>query len=210
MYEFDTNKSCLKQISLSNAESKSIWDLSDKYGVSIDTIRGAEDYLYFDVCWYEDEEKTNFQTGLYRYNLKEAHIEKMVDSFICNGFQLINEDCIFYMDLHYNMKMLTLSTNKETLVRSTDGNFGAFSYDGQYLYYYGLNADCIEVYNLKGKKIEEIPFPYIECYFGDMQYLFADGYTRDSENEEEEMPILAYFDKSQIGTKTSEWKCIKE
>lgn len=207
LYKFDTNKKCLEQINLSNAKSKTIWDLSGKHGVTLDTIRGEGNYLYFDVSWYEDKKKLS--SGLYRYNLQENKKEKVVDDFICNSFQIIGKEHILYMDLNYNLNIYTITTGKEKQIRKSDGNFGEFSCDGQYLYYWGNNSKQVEVYSLDGKKIEDIAFPYTQCYFGDSGYLFADGCDENAEKEEKGI-LLAYFDKNQIGTGKQKWKYVKQ
>lgn len=197
-------RACLEKTSLDNKVT-TIIDLSQYYGVCLDTILGYGDYIYFDAAWYEDKEQKKLQAKLYRYNVNTDKLEVVLDDFICNGYQMVDENCMIYMELDYSIKKMDIRTGKEIILRPTDGNFFDFSYDGVYLYINNHYDNKIEVYNLDGNKIDEIEFYGGNCYFGDSEYLFVQDMA-DKNGELSEEYGTYILDKSQIGSDKKEWK----
>lgn len=199
-------KKCLEKTSLDGKVS-TIIDLSQYNSVCIDTIQGYENFVYFDAGWYEDEEKKNMVSRLYRYNIDTNKVEVVLEDFICNGYQIVDNTCIVYMDMDYNIKKKSIETGKEAIIRPTDGKYSVFSYDGTNVYFHNSIKNKIEVYNLEGKNIDNIEINNGNCYFGDSDYLFVSDIPNKN-SEYSESCGLYVFDKKQIGSGKQDWKGI--
>lgn len=185
-----------------------IFDLSQYHGVSLDTIQGYKDYIYFYATYYQDKERKKLCSKLYKYNINTHKIEVVLDNFICNEYRLMDENNLIYMDLDYSIKRKNIKTKEEKVIRPTDGNYSEFSYDGNNVYFNNVMNDKIEIYNLQGKKIDEIEIYGGNCSFGDSKYLFVENMP-DKDGEFSEKYGLYVFDKSKIGSKEKEWKGIE-
>lgn len=199
-------KKCLEKTSLDGKVS-TIIDLSQYNSVFLDTIQGYENFVYFDASWYEDEEKKNMVSRVYRYNIDTNKVEVVLEDFICNGYQIVDNTCIVYMDMDYNIKKKSIETGKETIIRLTDGKYSVFSFDGTNVYFHNNVENKIEVHSLEGKNIDNIEINNGNCYFGDSDYLFVSAIPNKN-SEYSESCGLYVFDKKQIGSGKQEWKGI--
>ena len=189
--EYDDSSAYLIKLNPKDLKKETIFDMKGKYGVDIESVMGYGDYIYFNVDYFEDKEMKNAKSVIYRYNTKINTTEVFIEDLINNGFKLINENEILYMDLDYNLKIRNIETEKERIIRKTTGVFGNFSFDGNYVFFYGVAQEESEengyvfVYDLGGKLINKISLHGGECLFGDSKYLFCrDQFDKDGNWDE--------------------------
>lgn len=205
LYKVDDSegKKCFIRYNMKNCKQECIMDLSDKVGAGMDSVYGYKNYVYFAANWFEDEAMSIQKNMIYRYNIDNGEIETVLEDFICNEFQLIDENTLLYYDLDYSIKRLDILTGEEYVIRETKGEYGLFSYDGTNVYYYDESGDCIEIYDVEGNEIDVIELDNMECYFGDENYLFAYSYLDNGE-----VGTYMYLDKKQIGTDNKDWNTL--
>ena len=204
-FVYEEKQKYLQRIDFDN-NKEIIFDLSDYYNGSITTIHGYGDYLYFDAVWFEDESQSKLISRLYRYNMTTNEIEMVLDDFICNGYQMIDDTTILYMDLSYNILKLDIKTGKSEILYQSTGNYGAFSYDGMYLYVKDFSKSNADIYDLDGALIDTIEVPSGDCLFGDSEYLFISNVLESDDSVVDESEVFWYvLPKSQIGNSEKEY-----
>lgn len=202
LYQFwDNGEECyLEKIDL-EGHKEIIYDVSNLNKPVISNIAGYGEYVYFDVTWYTDAEQKQVASKLYRYHTKTKEVEEVLKEFVCNTFQLIDEDTILYMDISYNILKMDMTTNQTTNLILSSGNYFPFSYDGIYMYIENINEGMVDVYDLDGNKLDSIDLLSGECAFGDSEYLFVRNVISDNGEE------LCWYvlSKNQIGTSEKQW-----
>lgn len=194
---------CLGRIS-ADGEITTISDYSDKEYFYIGIVRCYGNYVYYNVSSYSDEDYNDYNSDLYRYNIDTEETELVIeDFFFSEGYLLIDEENILYLNSDNEFNIININTEDKTTVLEWNEEYcNGFSYDGIYIYIIDMSSDVC-IYDTAGNFVDKITCG--TCLFGDSEYLFVEAGDEPGAEQSGNGWGLWALDKSQLGSENKEW-----
>lgn len=191
-----------------DGSSRVVYDMTGKEHAHIDDFTGEGLNLYFTATW---EENGDYRNSLVRYDTQKDQAEVVEEDYPGSEARFIDDHTLIYQDVKNNYYKMDLDTKKDELLIEGENSFYRMSTDGVYIY---VSTDTgLNVYDLDGKKIDEIAAAEADVKFGDSEYLFIESsYEPETQPTEEQLEAdeqppecMWILDKKQIGSAKKDW-----
>ena len=151
-----------------------IYEQSGTYP-SMYRIEAYGDYVFFQAGYFEDEEMENMQGAIYAYNTQTNEVSCLKSGAVSS--YMIEGDVLYY-GTEQGIQAFHLKTKKEENCIETKDAYPDFTVCNGRVYLFG--EDGIDAYGTDGKQIASLSSGegVFEYYYGDADYLFAEG-TKD-------------------------------